>query len=101
VRAGACGGEDELSPMEIDPQHGCPKCGSDEMLTVTLNPHGEIISFTHCNVCGWKRWGRELVGRSRRGRARFPMRAAAGQGQVSGMVGQGGRRGQNPGTRRG
>src|SRR6266536_3844137 len=36
----------------------CPTCSSHELLTVTMNPHGDPISFTLCNACGWKRWGR-------------------------------------------
>lgn len=25
---------------------------------MTMNPRGDTISFTMCNACGWKRWGR-------------------------------------------
>lgn len=36
----------------------CPECGSHELLTVTMAPQGERVSFSLCNACGWKRWGR-------------------------------------------
>jgi len=36
----------------------CPECGYKELLTVTMSPEGERVSFTLCNACGWKRWGR-------------------------------------------
>jgi Zn ribbon nucleic-acid-binding protein len=36
----------------------CPECGSKELLTVTMSPQGERVSFSLCNACGWKRWGR-------------------------------------------
>jgi Zn ribbon nucleic-acid-binding protein len=36
----------------------CPTCGFQELLTVIMQPHGDAISFTSCNACGWRRWGR-------------------------------------------
>lgn len=46
------------SPMDDDRRARCPTCGSHELLTVTMKPNGDTISFTLCNACGWKRWGR-------------------------------------------
>jgi len=44
--------------MSRDPSARCPTCSSEELLTVTMDAHGDRISFTLCNACGWKRWGR-------------------------------------------
>jgi Zn ribbon nucleic-acid-binding protein len=44
--------------MEKPSPARCPTCGSQELLTVIMRPHGDSISFTSCNACGWRRWGR-------------------------------------------
>jgi hypothetical protein len=44
--------------MSRHPSARCSICDSQEILTVLLSPHGDTISFTICNACGWKQWGR-------------------------------------------
>jgi hypothetical protein len=44
--------------MSRQPPTRCSVCDSQEILTVLLSPHGDPISFTICNACGWKQWGR-------------------------------------------